>query len=79
MYLRRLIYSNVGKYIISILLGLGIATLFRRVCKDRSCLVFKAPPISKIKDQIFKFDDKCYVFKEHGQKCNSGKKTIPFA
>lgn len=79
MYIRRLIYSNIGKYIISILLGLGIATVFRRVCKDRSCLVFKAPTMNKIKNQVFKFDDKCYVFKEHGRKCNPTRKTLQFA
>jgi hypothetical protein len=45
MYLRRLIYSEVGKYVMSILLGLGLATLFRKVCNDRSCLVFHAPHI----------------------------------
>ena len=79
MYIRRLIYSNIGKYIISILLGLGIATVIRRVCKDRSCLVFKAPAMNKINNQVFKFDDKCYVFKEHGQKCNPTRKTLQFA
>ena len=61
MYLRRLIYSEVGKYVMSILLGLGLATLFRRVCNDRSCLVFHAPHINKIKGQIFDFDGKKYL------------------
>ena len=79
MYIRRLIYSDIGKYVISILLGLGIATLFRRACKDRSCLVFRGASINKVKDQIFKFGDKCYIFKEHGEKCNNKKTIIPFA
>lgn len=79
MYIRRLIYSDIGKYVISIILGLGIATLFRKTCKNRSCLVFKAAPIKKIKGQIFKFDNKCYEFKEHGQKCNSNKLKMSFA
>ena len=79
MYLRRLIYSKVGKYIISILLGLGLATLFRRACKDRSCLVFHAPHINKIKNQIFKFDDKCYTFKEKAESCDKNKKILSFA
>ena len=39
MYLRRLIHGPVGKIIIPILLGLGLATLFRKVCKDRKCLI----------------------------------------
>ena len=79
MYLRRLIYSDIGKYIISILLGLGLATLFRKVCKDRNCIVFKAPNIQKIKNQIFKFENKCYKFIESIEKCNNNKKKVVFA
>ena len=40
MYLRRLIYGDVGKIVISIILGLGLSTLFRKVCKNRNCIVF---------------------------------------
>ena len=79
MYIRRILYSEVGKYIISIILGLGIATLFRKVCKDRSCLVFKAPSIDKINGQVFKYNDKCYTFKEKATSCDKNKKQVDFA
>ena len=79
MYLRRLIYSNIGKYIISILLGLGLATLFRKVCNDRNCIVFKAPNLNKIKDQIFKFGNKCYKYTESIESCDLNKKQVNFA
>ena len=79
MYLRRLIYGDVGKVIISIILGLGLATLFRKVCKDRDCIIFKAPNIKKIQNQIFKFDKKCYKFEENIEKCNNNKKIVEFA
>jgi hypothetical protein len=79
MYLRRLIYGDVGKTIISIILGLGLATLFRKVCNDRDCIVFKAPNIQKIQNQIFKFDNKCYTFNENIEKCDNTKKIIDFA
>ena len=79
MYIRRLIYSDIGKYVISILLGLGIATLFRRACKDRSCLVFRGASINKVKDQIFKFGDKCYIFTPEIGKCHESKQTLDFA
>ena len=49
MNLKRLIYSDVGRIGISIILGLGLATLFRKVCKERNCLVFHAPQLNKIK------------------------------
>jgi len=78
MYLRRLIYGDVGKIVISIILGLGLATLFRKVCKDRDCIIFKAPDIKKIKNQIFKFDGKCYQFEENIEKCNKVIKSNLF-
>ena len=49
MNLKRLIYSDVGRIVISIILGLGLATLFRKVCKERDCLVFHAPKLDKNK------------------------------
>ena len=79
MYLKRLIYGEPGKIIISIILGLGLATLFRKVCKDRDCIVFKAPDIKKIHNQIFKFEGKCYKFSEEIERCDNIKKIVPFA
>ena len=61
--IRRLIYSDFGRTLISILLGLGLATLFRKVCNDRNCLVFKGPEMSELDEKIYKFDDKCYKYK----------------
>ena len=79
MHIRRLIYSDIGRIIISILLGLGLATLFRKVCNDRSCMIFKAPQLNKIKGQVFKFKNKCYKFEEEIEKCDSNKKIVEFA
>ena len=79
MNLKRLIYSDVGRIAFSILLGLGLATLFRRVCKERDCLVFHAPEINKIKNQVFKFKNKCYKFEEEIEKCDKNKKIVQFA
>ena len=56
--IKRLLYTPVSKYIISIVLGFGLATLFRKVCKDRNCMKFQGPSIDKIKGQIFKYNNK---------------------
>ena len=80
MFVRRLIYSKFGKVVISILLGLGLATLFRKVCNERNCMVFKGPELSQIKDKIFKFDNKCYKYEESAKSCkNTDKKIVDFA
>ena len=79
MYIRRLITGVFGRSVISILLGLGLATLFRKVCNDRNCLIFKAPKIDKIDNQIFEFDDKCYKFTKKATACDNSKKIVDFA
>ena len=47
MYLQRLLNSKMGKITLSIILGFGLATLFRKVCTDKNCLVFNGPIISE--------------------------------
>ena len=78
MYLRRILYSSFGQKLISILLGLGLATLFRKVCNDRSCMIFKAPQLNKIKGQVFKYGKKCYKFNEEIENCDNSKKIVVF-
>ena len=34
---------------------------------------------SKIKGQVFKYDNKCYKFTSKAESCNKGKKTVEFA
>jgi hypothetical protein len=79
MYVRRLLYNEYSKYIISVILGLGLATLFRKVCNDRNCLIFKAPNINSIKNKIFKHNNKCYKFNYNSCSCNKNKKIVDFA
>tara|TARA_Y100000741_G_scaffold331433_1_gene286729 strand:- start:469 stop:726 length:258 start_codon:yes stop_codon:yes gene_type:complete len=76
--LKNFIHSDFGKYFMSVILGLGISCLFRKVCKDRDCIVFYAAPFDKIKDQIFKYNDKCYTFEENVSSCDKNKKTLEF-
>ena len=77
MYIRRLITGVFGRSIISILLGLGLATLFRKVCTDKNCIQFNGPVISDITDKTFKHGDKCYKYTTQSDKCDSTKKIIP--
>ena len=79
MNIKRLIHGKFSKYVISAIIGIGLATLFRKVCKDRDCIIFRAPDIKKIQNQIFKFEGKCYKFSEEIERCDSNKKIVPFA
>lgn len=76
MHLEKLVNSKTGKIVASIILGFGLATLFRKVCKDKNCIVVKAPPLHEITDKVFKHDNKCYKFDAVSVKCDAKKEII---
>jgi len=78
MYLGRFVHTETGKIIMSILLGFGLASLFRTVCKGKDCLIFHAPPLDKFKDKIYKNGDKCYKYSPEATKCLVNAKTVSF-
>ena len=67
----KLLESKTGVIIMSVIWGLGLACMFRKVCKDRDCIVYNAPNMEEIKKNIFLFDKKCYKYKSEITKCNT--------
>ena len=63
--------SRKGRIILSIIWGLGLAALFRKVCKGRNCIVLRAPDTSDIKGKIYRFEDKCYKFNPKITSCKN--------
>lgn len=76
MNVKRLLYSPLGRIIISILLGLGLATIFRKVCNDRNCLTFKGPILGDIDGKIYKHGEKCFSYTAVSTPCDTNKQTI---
>jgi len=74
----KLLHTTNGRYVLSAILGFGLATIFRTVCKDKNCLIFKAPPLDQIDNKIYKFHDKCYNYTSVSKKCDAGKEIVPF-
>jgi len=76
MYLDKFVHTNTGRIVMSIILGIGLATFFRSVCKGKRCTIIASPPIEEIEDQTYKFDEKCYKMEKNQVKCNSQKTII---
>lgn len=74
--LTRIIHTKYGKLIVSVLLGLGLACLFRKVCKDRECIMFHAPNIDEVINNVYKHDDKCLQFKKKSHTCGKTDKQV---
>ena len=78
MYLEKFVHTPTGRYIMSIILGIGLASLFKVVCTGQNCLVFEPPPTLEEKD-IYKINDKCYNFNTVSSTCDTNTKLIKFA
>jgi hypothetical protein len=76
MNIKRLMNTFHGQLVLSIVLGLGLASLFRKVCDDRNCIVFNGPIISDIEGKTFKHGEKCYKYHMHSDKCDSTKRVV---
>jgi hypothetical protein len=79
MGLKQVVQSENGRTLIAMILGLGLATLFRKTCKDKECIEFKGPKLDDIKGKVYQYDNQCYQFSPNPVKCSSSKKIVRFA
>lgn len=70
MDVKRLMLSKTGSILISIVLGLGLAALFRKACKDNQCIVIKGPNVEEIQRHYYKVNDDCYKYEPVLSKCD---------
>ena len=70
----KLFKNDQGIILVSIILGLGIASLFKQTCIGNGCVIIKSLPSSNIQQKTYRFDDKCYKYNAYSSKCN--KNTI---
>jgi len=65
----------------SVLLGFGLATIFRAVCRGSGCQVIKAPPLSEMEKPVKQADGKCVAYDRVQVDCaaaqKAGKKMVP--
>ena len=78
IHLGKFVHTERGKILMSILLGFGLASLFRTVCKYKNCLLFYAPPLEQINDKIYKNHDKCVKYTAVNAKCSKNAKLVEF-
>jgi hypothetical protein len=76
MNFKRLLNTPFGRTLISIILGIGLATLFRKVCTDKNCIIFHGPVINEFENKIYKHAEKCYKYTVVSDICNPVKRII---
>jgi hypothetical protein len=76
--LGKFVHTERGKFIMSILLGFGLASLFRVACKGDNCVEFRAAPLDDIKGKIYKSGRKCVKYNPVATKCSTNTKIVDF-
>lgn len=61
--------SPAGKRVLSVILGLGLAALFRRSCSKGQCVVVKGPPSAETDQYVYRIDDACYKYQVKPRSC----------
>ena len=76
MKIKKFLTSDSGVFLLSVILGLGLACVFKMSCDSKNCLVYKSPDYSEKK--IIKYNGKCYKPIEHMETCDTTKKIIDY-
>ena len=74
--IKRMLNTDLGRFFISLIIGIGLATLFRKSCTDKNCIIFDGPVISEVDGKVFRFGEFCYKYDLHPIKCDPTKKTV---
>lgn len=61
--------SEAGSILVSIIIGLGLASFFKKVCKDGRCIVIKGPDVNEIQKNVYKIDNECYTYTPTATQC----------
>lgn len=64
-----IVNDGFGAIIISAILGLGLAAIFRATCHGDSCIVVRSPPREQIDRHVYKIDDQCYKYSSYAVGC----------
>jgi hypothetical protein len=62
MIIKKILDDKFGSIMISVILGLGLAAMFRRVCTGDGCIVIKAPSTKEIEEHVYQIDTSCYKY-----------------
>ena len=64
-------FDDLKMKFLSIVLGLGLASIFRQMCKDDKCRIVKGPDIKQLERKMYRIDDKCYRYKPSATMCDT--------
>lgn len=68
--------SDAGSIITSALMGVGLASIFRRTCGEH-CVIVHAPNTTALKKNLYMIDGVCYKYTPKAVVCSTSSFTPP--
>jgi len=72
----RLLNSPLGKILLSILLGLGLSTIFKQSCSGQSCITYHGPILGQIEGKTYQYGERCYTYTIAPIQCSSVRRSV---
>lgn len=63
--------DRFGAIIVSVILGMGLAAIFRATCHGQSCIIVHGPPREQTDSHVYRIDDQCYRYIPYAVGCPS--------
>jgi hypothetical protein len=70
MLLKKLLRDRFGSILVSVILGLGLAAIFRKACTGDGCVVIKAPSTKDIDNYVYQIERSCYKYTPQVVSCD---------
>ena len=72
----RLLNSSLGQILLSILLGLGLSTIFKQSCSGQSCITYHGPILGQIEGKTYQYGERCYTYTIAPIQCSSVRQSV---
>lgn len=61
--------TRTGVIIMSIVWGIGLASLFRKACEGSNCVIIKGPNPNEVTKKVYSNNGECYKFETYVVDC----------
>lgn len=67
--IREVMSKRIGCILISVMLGLGLATMFHKVCVGRDCVIVKGPGVKYVTEHVWRSGNDCFRYRQQKVGC----------
>lgn len=67
----KLMYTKSGQIMFAIVLGIGMAGIFKKTCEGKTCMVVYGPDVDEVKRTKYRVGEKCFRFKPKQAECSA--------